>query len=111
VENGSGGIDIYFFVQPVTMLQASVLLPKVHDCGMHIPAEHSVLLWQSWNSLVAQAVLQTALTVVIKPTLTATQHTPPSQSPVSSQYSESLCVHGEPFALHVPAEPPMFSQQ
>jgi hypothetical protein len=98
-------------VQPVTMLQASVLLPKVHDWGMHIPAEHSVLLWQSWNSVVAQALLQTAVTVVMNPTLTATQHTPPSQSPVSSQCIESLCVHDEPFALHVPAAPAMFSQQ
>jgi hypothetical protein len=99
-------------VQPVTMLQASVLLlPKVHDCGMHIPAEHSVLLRQSWNSPFEHAVLQTAATVVTNPTLTAMQHTPPSQSPVSSQCSESLCVHREPFVLQVPVVPPRFWQQ
>lgn len=94
------------------MLHASVLLlPKVHDCGMHIPAEHSVLLWQSWNSLVEQAVLQTAATVVMSPTLTAMQHTPPSQSPVSSQCSESLCVQGNPFVLQAPVVPARFWQQ
>jgi hypothetical protein len=78
---------------------------------MHVPVVHSVLLRQSWNSLLEQAFLQTAVTFVTNPTLTVMQHTPPSQSAVSSQCSESLCEQVEPFAAQLPVVPARFWQQ
>ena len=102
----------YFAVQPVTVAHASVLPPLMHDCGMHRPMGHSVLLRQSWNSPFEQVALHVAVTVVLRsPALIARQHKPPSQSAVSSQCSESLCEHDDPFALHIPVEPARFSQQ